>query len=260
MNDADRAPIARPIVWCRRTLDDVPSGDGWLTPAEREIQTRYTVPVRRADWRLGRWTAKTAMRAAFGVGEHEVAVIAADDGAPEVHLDGGPLPVSLSISHRQGVAVAAVACAGVAVGIDLEIVEPRSDAFVREWFLGVDQVRIRAADDPHEMACLRWSIKEAAAKLLRGGLRLNVRTMEVRLAIEAGPGMWRPWQVRSDELDAPVDGWSLVDDGWVTALAVSPRLAVAPPPAARADATEVPVSAGSAGRSRWSDRPSAPAG
>ncbi len=248
---------AHPVIWCRQTSDDVPTGDDWLTAPERAVQTRFVVPKRLADWRLGRWTAKSALHAAVGVAEGEVSVIAADDGAPEAYVDGERAALSLSISHREGVGIAAVGQPGITVGIDLEVVEPRTDAFIRDWFGEIDQQRIAVADDRYQMACLRWSIKEAAVKLLRTGLRLDVRSMEVRLGIEAGIGLWRPWQVHSPDLDVPVEGWSLVDHGWITALATSPRLPRVPPPASRVDHR---VSAGIADRSRSSAHPTARGG
>ena len=37
---------------------DVPGTLDWLSPAEQEVRSRFTRPKRRADWTLGRWTAK----------------------------------------------------------------------------------------------------------------------------------------------------------------------------------------------------------
>jgi 4'-phosphopantetheinyl transferase len=256
-HSATAMAVTHPVLWCRCTSDEVPAGDDWLTPAERAVQTRFVVPKRLADWRLGRWTAKSALHAAIGVAEGEVSVIAAGDGAPEPYIGDDRVPVSLSISHREGVGTAAVGSAGIVVGIDLEVVEPRTDAFIGDWFGEIDQQRIAVADDRDQMACLRWSIKEAAVKLLRTGLRLDVRSMEVRLGIEAGVGLWRPWQVHAPDLELPVEGWSLVDHGWITALAASPRLARVPPPAS---GFEHRVSVGSAGRNRWTDHLSARGG
>ena len=52
------------IRWLTCALTEVPKDDAWLSPTERERQTRLTVDKRRNDWRLGRFTAKRALERA----------------------------------------------------------------------------------------------------------------------------------------------------------------------------------------------------
>lgn len=193
-------------AWLTRHLDDVPGDDSWLTAEERRVLTRFTVPKRRADWRLGRWTAKAAVARVLAVDPRRVAVVAAADGAPEAMLDGAPLAMSLSISHRAGVGLAVVSDSSV-VGADLELIEHRSDAFVREWFGPHEQALVDAAGVDgrrDEVACLLWSVKEAAAKVLREGLRLPFRSASVTLESDVGNG----------EAGTPGDGWHRSTVGW----------------------------------------------
>ena len=111
------------------------------------------------------------------------------DGAPEAWLDGRRCPVSISLSHRAGRALAAVARRADAVmGCDLELIEPRSGAFVREWLAPAEQ-RLVGDRDGRERALLAnliWTAKEAAAKVRREGLRLDVRHAVVTLGGESG--------------------------------------------------------------------------
>jgi 4'-phosphopantetheinyl transferase len=228
------------LVWALRRATDVPDDDVWLTADEQRVQQRLVVPKRRADWRLGRWTAKAALHGGLGLAPADVAVMAADDGAPEVIGPSGPLPVSLSISHREGTGVAAVGLDGTVVGIDLEVVEPRSDAFVREWLADDEQAlvaRARAADRHDEVACLVWSAKEAAAKLRRAGLRMNVRAAVVSfdddpVTATSRPARWRTWQVHVTDGPAEdmIAGWWHLDGAWLVCLATSPDRASPPPP------------------------------
>ena len=186
----------------------VPPGDGWLGPREREVQQRLSVPKRRADWRLGRFAAKHAVLTgaaparwrgdlsapiALAAPEHLLAAVEllpADDGAPEVHADGEPVEVGLSWSHRAGRVVVAAAPAGTTVGVDLEVLEPRSAAFVHEWFDEREQAWV--GDDHVGRANLLWTAKEAAAKVHRAGLRLDVRSLVVE-APEGPPEPGGPW-------------------------------------------------------------------
>jgi 4'-phosphopantetheinyl transferase len=191
--------------WLTRSLADVPDGDAWLGAAERIVAAGLR-GKRLEDWRLGRWTAKAAVGAWLGVETGRVEILAAPDGAPEAWLDGRRAPLSVSLSHRAGRALAAVAPAPATIGCDLELVEPRSDAFIREWLTA-------------DAANLLWTAKEAAAKVRREGLRLDVRRAAVELG-RAGSG-WRPLAVTWPEGD-PTSGWWSEGSGWVMAIAGAP--------------------------------------
>ncbi|MGB8859533.1 MAG: 4'-phosphopantetheinyl transferase superfamily protein [Ilumatobacteraceae bacterium] len=213
------------VHWLQRRLHDLPDGDGWLSTRERTVQDRLVVPKRRADWRLGRWTAKALVAAVLDVEVVRVSIIAAPDGAPEALVDELPAPISLSISHRAGVGLAAVG-EHVVVGGDLEVIEPRSPAFVREWFGEHEQALIAEIRDPRrrdELTCLLWSVKEASAKVLREGLRLDPRGASVVLDDDRVPdepsGHWQRSTVRWATEGRVVSGWWRVDGSFVRAIA-----------------------------------------
>ena len=77
------------VRWHHARAGEVPADDDWLTAGERAVVAGLAVAKRRADWRLGRWTAKALLDAVLGVPLHRVEVRAADDGAPEPYVDGG---------------------------------------------------------------------------------------------------------------------------------------------------------------------------
>lgn len=210
--------------WLSRSRADVPGGDAWLGPRERAAQDRLRFPRRRADWRLGRWTAKAAVGAWLGVDPPTVEVLAAPDGAPEAWLGKRRLPVTVSLSHRDGRAIAVVADAPGAVGCDLEVVEPRSDAFVAEWLTPSERAAVKAAgaDGASRTANLAWTAKEAAAKVRREGLRLDVRHAEAVFDQDAPAPAWRRLVVRWDEGERTA-GWWREDPGWVMVVAGEPE-------------------------------------
>ena len=203
--------------WLTRSLADVPPGDAWLGPRERAVLAGLRVAKRREDWRLGRWTAKAA------VGEG-VEILAAADGAPEAWRGDRRLPVSVSISHRAGRALVAVADAPTVVGCDLERLEPRSAAFVRDWLAPAEQ-RLAAGDAVH-VPNLVWTAKEAAAKVRREGLRLDVRSAVTRLEDREVDG-WRALTVVWTAEQLVTRGWWRADEAFVMAIAAAPD---GPPP------------------------------
>jgi 4'-phosphopantetheinyl transferase len=211
--------------WLTSSHAEVPEGDGWLGARERRALVALRVDTRRADWRLGRWTAKTAAGAWLGLPASRVEILAAADGAPEAWLDGERAHVSVSLSHRGGRALAAVTAAPAVIGCDLELVEPRSRAFVREWLAPSEQILLATFDGPaHDrVANLVWTAKEAAAKVRREGLRLDVRQAQVDvMEVASGAASWRRLRVDWREEGGETAGWWRDEPGWVMVIAGDP--------------------------------------
>jgi len=209
------------IAWLTRSLAEVPAGDGWLGASERAVLARLTLVKRRSDWRLGRYTAKSAAAAFLAVEDGRIEVVASPSGAPVAVLDGVRAKLELSLSHRAGRAVAVVAPPGPAVGCDIELVEPRSAAFVRQWFADGERALVEAAppDERPWLANLIWSAKEAATKAIGEGLRLDVARARVTFGLgEAAPGTdgWRPLRVLwGDDVATVQHGWFRREPEWV---------------------------------------------
>jgi 4'-phosphopantetheinyl transferase len=176
-----------PVLLRTGHVAEVPGDDTWLGPREQAVCARLHVPKRRQDWRLGRWTAKQAIRTWLYDRELRdlepvrIQVVAADDGAPEVLLDGLPAAMVLSLSHSAGLALAAVTLPPLRLGCDVECVEERSDSFIDDCFTPAEALRVRAAPGGVRplLATMVWSAKESALKALRQGLRLDTRAVEV---------------------------------------------------------------------------------
>jgi len=127
------------VYWLEQKTENVPPMDDWLSAGETVSLNGFRFAKRRADWRLGRWTAKHAVASFLNLPAYpqalaNVEIRPAPSGAPEAFVANAPAPASISLSHRDGTALCAIASsrAGLKVdlGCDLEIVEPRSEAFV----------------------------------------------------------------------------------------------------------------------------------
>lgn len=220
--------------------EDLPVGLGWLTDREREVLDGLRVEKRRTDWLLGRWAAKLAVQSALATGSVSVemsrvagaapavAILASEDGSPRVYFQsaGGAGPsVSVSISHSAGVGFAAAAPGTDPLGCDVEAIEPRSDAFVADYFTDAERQAMAglSGSDHALLANLVWSAKESALKALREGLRLDTRQVEVDTAdLRVNGAEWSPLVVTGPE-ERIFRGWWRVRDGLVWTVLTEAR-------------------------------------
>ena len=125
---------------------------------------------------------------------------------PRFSLRISPAAVTVSISHRSGAAICAVAMSGVDLGCDQEVIEPRSEAFVADYFTEDEQALVaRVCEaDRSRLVTLLWSAKESALKALREGLRLDTRSVDVSPVDGAFDlNGWRPLRVCADGRSLP---------------------------------------------------------
>ncbi len=172
--------------WLARGERDLPGDASWLSDAEVAYADAQRFSKRRTEFLVARWTAKQAVRTLLSMPDtadslQRIAVRHAATGAPRVYLDGQPMDCRISLTDRAGWAVCLVGFESTPIGCDLELVEPRSDRFVRDYFTAAEQQYVRR----HERdvaANLIWSAKESGLKVLETGLRRDTRSVEVRLA------------------------------------------------------------------------------
>jgi 4'-phosphopantetheinyl transferase len=190
--------------WLEQSTAEIPAASDWLSPAEKLRLDAFRFAKRRDDWRLGRWTAKRAVAAYLKVpcdpttlARFEIRPAAS--GAPEMFCNDQPAEVSISITHRDGVAACAVARPEIAIGCDLELIEPRNDAFLADYFTAAEQGFVKAGSTAERVIfpTLLWSAKESALKALKVGLRVDTRCVEVSLGEKSleEPLDWLPLTV-----------------------------------------------------------------
>jgi 4'-phosphopantetheinyl transferase len=199
------------VYWLEQSKTDLPEHNDWLSAGDIDRMNSMRFEKRRADWRLGRWTAKQAVAAYLNLPAHsrslsEIEIRPAPSGAPDVFLANDPAEVSISISHRAGIAICAVALSGAAVGCDLEIAEPRIDSFITDYFTAAEQelVAKASAANRFKLLALLWSAKESALKAMRVGLRIDTRCLAVTpwLAHDDGHAEGRDQGKRHSEADS----------------------------------------------------------
>ncbi len=218
---------------------DAPAEDDWLAASELAVLARLAVPKRRDEWRLGRWTSKLALSSSgaaplrgFSPGApgrgcrawSRLAVTSAGDGAPEAFLDGEPLPIGLSITHRAGLAACLVGPAGAQVGCDIELIEPRDEWFVHDYFTPGERSAVVSSGGIARAltTTIIWSAKESALKALRTGLSTDTREVDVRLLPWPEQMGWRGFVVRRRDRPRLLSGWWGTDGRTVVTAVIWP--------------------------------------
>lgn len=187
--------VLQPCYWMTAAAGEQHPGSAFLTPeryltaAELAQLSTIRFAARRSDWLLGRWTVKSLIEKTTGISVFRLEVFQEAEGAPFICADGSRMEGSISISHRGGRAFCAYCPQpGAAVGADLEVVEPRSAGFERDYFTSGELAWLEDVPTRERPAAvaLVWSLKEAALKALKKGLRLDTRVIE----IQPGPPAW----------------------------------------------------------------------
>ena len=237
------------IHWLVRSADGCPAlqdthPPSFLSASERQTYAGLAFPKRRREWLLGRWTAKRLLQLAVPKYDDrslaDISVSNDRDGAPYLHVAGeGRLPVCLSISHRDHLAFCALSSA-CRIGADIERIETRAWAFVRDFF--TRQEAERAQNCPSllrdTLVTVLWSAKESVLKVLRHGLRVDTRMVEVHqvAGIEeaaAPSGLplvnWHPLQISSAlPGTSGIAAWWRSEGSYVFTLAATSSVPIAP--------------------------------
>ena len=224
------------VYWLACGEGELPDHDEWLSDRDRERFSTMSYTKRYEEARLSRWTAQNAVARVSGLDDPaQVEVSNNPDGSPWARAAGSR--VSISSTDRAGWAVTVVTAGDRRLGCDLELVEPRSAQFVRDYFTEAEQRVVGESTDPALIANLIWSAKESALKVLRTGLRRDTRSVEVRLD-RAGREDWSPLTVSSEQHVFP-GWWQRFGDFLLTVAADQPSpapLSLAnPPPLATAE-------------------------
>ncbi len=194
------------ITWLACGEDEPPATNDWMSEKDRRRIGAMRYTKRHDEARLSRWTAQRAVSLSLGPPStlEDVEIGNRSSGAPFATVPGGDV-VAISSTDRAGWAVCAVQREGAGLGCDLELVEPRTDAFVRDYFTRFEQMTVIDSDHSSDLtANLIWSAKESALKVLETGLRRDTRSVEVRFEPQ-GVG-WKPLVVTTME-GAGFDGW-----------------------------------------------------
>lgn len=254
------------MQWLARGEVELPVDHGWMSEREHRQAASIRFTKRRQEYLTRRWASKHAIAATLELAQpgdpvpagtlRRIEVRNHPSGAPWVAVDGEAADVEMSLTDRAGWAVCLVgADPGVGrLGIDLEITEPRSPGFVRDYLTEPEQRFVDAqtsADERDAAANLMWSAKEAALKVLQVGLRADTRTVEVTVETTTRSDGWGRLQIQGSRGDE-FHGWWRRDGSFVLTIATRARIA---PPSAMTGSADL---SGARPLHSWLDEPVAP--
>ena len=185
----------------------VPPPETFLTSAEQAQADALRFARRREEWLVGRWAAARLME---GLPELRKAGLKNElSGAPYLERDGKRLAGCVTLSHRAGEGFCAYS-RDLQIGADVELVEPRSAAFIQDYFTAEER---RSGSEYLGEACaiwanLMWSAKEAVLKTLRTGLRMDTRQVVIHLTGELdADNRWQALEIKCAAASGYWLGW-----------------------------------------------------
>ena len=150
-------------------LTHLPPADGILSQREQAYYKTLRFPKRQTEWLGGRIALKQLVARVLGITDLiQIEVLPQDSGKPQLLVGGKTAPVAYSITHSHGLAVAAAGAESTFLGIDLEKIEPRIEAWKNDFF---HPNELTGKGDAFLTAL--WTQKEALVKLLGTGLSLR---------------------------------------------------------------------------------------
>jgi 4'-phosphopantetheinyl transferase len=204
-----------------REFPSLAQGIAWpdlLSPREEKILAGLGHVPRRRKWLMGRAAAKRLVCDMLGEGrvaDKKISVLNQPSGEPFVLIEGkGGWGRAISISHRSEVGMAAAPLDESArIGADIETIEPRDPALVRQFYTDGEAQLVEAAGQDHDEIVSRiWSAKEAVLKLLGLGLRIDTRGVVVNLDSERFPECPADWQPVDVKVIAELPRQSMLDN------------------------------------------------
>jgi phosphopantetheinyl transferase len=178
----------------------VKRAEGSLSVEERARRAGFGSEFRRRSFTMGRFAARTLLARPLGCTPKEVPIAVCDDGS----LDVPGSALQLSIAHSGAYAAAAVA--EHEVGLDLEVIRPRSESVFR-FVLHPDESSLRQTIDlpqDHQLV-LFWALKEAVLKGKRTGLRRSPRSLRLEIDLDTRTATIRGRRTWSAKFDLRPD-------------------------------------------------------
>lgn len=155
-------------------LQTLPPATSVLSKREDAFFQTLKLPKRKTEWLGGRLALKRVVSKHTRMAIQTIEILPhAENGKPQLLIGGERSMLPFSITHSNGFAVGAIAPQAQYIGIDLEKIAPRINAWKQDFFHPTE-----LTGEGDEFLTTLWTQKEAIVKLLGTGLAIN--SFEVR--------------------------------------------------------------------------------
>lgn len=196
-----------------------------MTEEEARLLSEKVVPKRAAEWAAGRAAVRKCLERLLATAgsSHlggEIRIVQDEQGKPIAELSGQPgIQIGeVSLSHSNGIAMAMAGLPGEfrGIGVDVEKIESRSEAWAGDYFSEEEIVSAGNGDRRWAQLTRMWCLKEAALKALGIGLRFDLKDIRVASLDSSGRAVlefrnevarymeklgWHGMEARVDERD-----------------------------------------------------------
>lgn len=166
-----------------------------LSAQENAIYRELKVAKRRNEWLAGRLAIRRLISKVKGVHEADISVVNNELGSPVLFLRGKENTGKISISHSNQRVAVCYSDSKDGVGIDLEEIVPRDDAFRCDYFTPSEQNWVTAGNKNEKNLRLNmlWSAKESVLKCTGEGLHAD--PLGISILPEAKLPVFGGWQI-----------------------------------------------------------------
>lgn len=196
-----------------------------MNEEEARLLSEKVVPKRAAEWAAGRVAVRKCLERLLATAgsshlRGEIHIVQDEHGKPLAELSGQPGTQigEVSLSHSNGIAMAMAGLPGEfrGIGVDVEKIESRSEAWVGDYFSEEEIVSAGNGDRRWAELTGMWCLKEAALKALGTGLRFDLKDIRVASLDSSGRAVlefrneaaqhlkklgWNNMEARVDERD-----------------------------------------------------------
>jgi phosphopantetheinyl transferase len=200
-----------PIFWSLKRITDqineidLTDPSPFLGEQENAVYQKFKFPKRKRDWLGARIVAKDLIRASDDRWKQtkvqSIELLNEGSGAPYLDIQGSRgYSGRVSLSHSNGYVLCAYSPEDIRFGVDLELIEPRSNAFSEDFFttIELEQIAKMGIAEQRLYITVIWSGKESALKALSTGLRVDTRSVEITIPEQSiEQNGWRSLDLKS---------------------------------------------------------------
>ena len=175
------------ISYVEASLPELQAHKNFLSEQEKQTYQKFAFPKKQHSYLLGRLSAKLAVRKSLQHTDLQNIII--DSGVFEFPVIN-QVGLQVSISHSENKSVSIAFPEKHPMGIDLELIHPEKAEVVQAYLTNPETNLMVDSLEATEKKLLLWTAKEALSKVLRTGLMIDFKFLEVEKISQSYSKSW----------------------------------------------------------------------